>query len=208
MGNVTELSFAMESHMAKVHGGPIAGVDEAGRGPLAGPVVAAAVILPDTVSLPGLGDSKKLAPKTRERLFQTIAKTAVVGLAVVWEDEIEKRNILGAALLTMAQALERLRQPPAAALIDGPHCPKSPLPMQAVIGGDGRCFSIAAASIMAKVTRDRIMTKLARRFPGYGWEDNKGYGTPAHRSAMETLGLTPHHRRGFAPVRCLIAAGM
>jgi len=183
----------------------VAGVDEAGRGPLAGPVVAAAVIL-DPARLPdGLNDSKKLSPAARERLFDEIRGCApAYAIRAASLEVIAERNILGASLHAMAEALAALPVPPAHALIDGNRPPKSPVPCTALVGGDSKSLSIAAASILAKVMRDRLMTKLAERYPAYGWERNAGYPTPAHKAALESIGASPHHRMGFAPLRKIL----
>lgn len=197
--------LSLEKAAALRHKGLIAGLDEAGCGPWAGPVVAAAVIL-DPARVPEeLNDSKCLSQQTRERLFAQINAEAFVGVGVVAVEVIDRLNILRAALLAMRFAMNNLPKRPAAALIDGRHSPALPCPAQTVIGGDARSASIAAASIIAKVTRDRIMTELAREWPGYGWERNMGYGTREHTLALERLGITPHHRRSFAPVKRAIA---
>ena len=189
------------------HGGPIAGVDEAGRGPWAGPVVAAAVIL-DFGRLPaGLDDSKKLEPSNRDRLHDEIFQTAVaVGAGIADVARIDRDNILQATLWAMAQACAALSEPPAAALIDGNRCPALPCPAQALIGGDALSLSISAASIVAKVTRDRMMAELALAHPAYGWERNKGYGTREHAQALARFGVSEHHRRSFKPVQARMAA--
>jgi ribonuclease HII len=179
----------------------VCGVDEAGRGPLAGPVVAAAVVLHARRPIDGVRDSKLLTPLARERLAAAIRGRAVawaIGVSTV--AEIERFNILQASLLAMRRALEALPSVPAMALVDGNQLPALPCPAQAVIGGDGRSLSIAAASIIAKVTRDRLMNTLAEQHPGYGWKTNVGYGTPEHLQALVRLGVTPYHRRSFRPV--------
>ena len=186
----------------------IAGADEAGRGPLAGPVVAAAVVLrwngaPLAEALRhGLDDSKRLTARRREGLFEVLKNEAEQGrikLAVALSSihEIFEINILRASLQAMARAIEGLGVPVDHALIDGNQPPPLICPLTCVVGGDGLSLSIAAASILAKVTRDRLMQDLARDFPGYGWERNQGYPTTEHREAIQRLGLTPHHRRGF-----------
>ena len=192
--------FSMERH----YGVPVAGVDEAGRGPLAGPVVAAAVILEPERIPDGLDDSKKLRADRRADLFSALSECAhsAVGLASV--DEIDRLNILQATFLAMTRAIAALPERPGHLLVDGPHLPADIGPATAVIKGDARSLSIAAASIVAKVTRDRIMADLARRHPGYGWERNAGYGTKSHRAAILALGITPHHRRSFAPIRNML----
>ncbi|MDX2142015.1 MAG: ribonuclease HII [Rhodospirillaceae bacterium] len=188
----------------------IAGIDEAGRGPWAGPVVAGAAIL-DESSLPrelrdGLDDSKALTPARREELFELLqASSAVhgaVGLAEV--HEIDAVNILQATHFAMARALAALSQKVDIALVDGNRAPPLDCAVQTVIKGDSLSLSIAAASILAKVTRDRVMMQLAAQHPGYGWETNMGYGTPEHNDALKRLGVTVHHRRTFAPVRAML----
>ena len=183
----------------------VAGVDEAGRGPLAGPVTAAAVVL-DLRRIPaGLNDSKKLTSARRLALADRIMASCdwAVGHASV--EEIDRLNILRAAHLAMCRALAGLARRPCLALIDGNMLPRDlDLPGEAVVGGDARCASIAAASILAKTVRDRIMVDLAQQHPGYGWEANAGYPTPAHQQALIALGPTPHHRRSFAPVHKIL----
>jgi len=191
--------------MERAAGGRVAGVDEAGRGPLAGPVVAAAVILPlDTPAELAnlLDDSKKLTAGQRQAAFDALRDSpAQIGIGAASVAEIARLNILGASLLAMRRAVLRLAVPPSLALIDGNRAPELPCVTRAVVGGDGRSLSIAAASIIAKVTRDKLMRALALRYPGYGWEHNMGYPTPEHREALAALGPTPHHRRSFAPVQ-------
>jgi len=188
--------------------GPVCGIDEAGRGPLAGPVIAAAAILPDPLpaTLAGLDDSKKLSAARREILFAALMRDAQIGVGRAEVEEIERLNILGASLLAMARAYQALGVPAATALIDGNRPPRLPCSIRCIVGGDALSLSIAAASIVAKVTRDREMAALANQFPGYGWERNAGYPTEEHRGALLRLGLTPHHRRGFAPVRAVLEA--
>ena len=183
----------------------IAGVDEVGRGPLAGPVSAAAVIL-DFDRLPkGLNDSKRLSPARRMALSAELHDSAQVSIAHASVAEIDRLNILRAAHLAMARALDGLPEPAEFALIDGSQAPKDlHTPHRMIVKGDARCLSIAAASIVAKVARDAIMTELAQSHPGYGWETNAGYPTPAHRAALARLGVTPHHRRSFAPVHKIL----
>ncbi|MDJ0638303.1 MAG: ribonuclease HII [Paracoccaceae bacterium] len=182
----------------------IAGVDEVGRGPLAGPVTAAAVIL-DRKRLPeGLDDSKKLTLKAREKLFDQIIATAKVSVAHATVEEIDDLNILYASHLAMQRALSGLGSIDHA-LIDGNMIPKGiSCSATALVKGDSRSLSIAAASIVAKVTRDRIMVDLAQQFPGYGWDQNAGYPTKVHRDALERLGVTPHHRRSFKTVHNML----
>ncbi|MXX88981.1 MAG: ribonuclease HII [Boseongicola sp. SB0677_bin_26] len=183
----------------------VAGVDEAGRGPLAGPVTAAAVVL-DASALPsGINDSKKLAPKARVRLLEEIKASAKVSVAHASVEEIDRLNILRASLLAMERAVAGLRGTPCHVLVDGKVVPGClGCEATALVKGDAWSLSIAAASIMAKVTRDRIMEDLAREYPGYGWERNAGYPTKAHREALADLGVTPHHRRSFKTVRELL----
>jgi len=194
-------SFTFEEKLQAMHGAPVAGVDEAGRGPWAGPVIAAAVILDPLNTPAGLNDSKKLTQKMREALFQSISQTSCVGIGIAERERIDEDNILQATLWAMSRAIADLGEKPGAALIDGNKCPALPCPAEALVSGDARSLSIAAASIMAKVTRDRIMQKLARQYPGYGWERNKGYGTREHAGALKRLGVTPQHRRSFKPIR-------
>lgn len=177
----------------------ICGVDEAGRGPLAGPVCAAAVILPHNCRLEGLDDSKKLSEKRRELLFRQIQKTAVAyGIAFADVEEIERFNILEATFLAMNRAVEQLSPAADFALIDGNRAPKHlPIPCQTVIKGDALSCSIAAASILAKVTRDRYMLEMNEKYPAYGFAAHKGYGTKAHREAIRTYGPCPIHRLSF-----------
>jgi ribonuclease HII len=192
-------------------GGRVAGVDEVGRGPLAGPVLAAAVVFPSGVPrrLAALiDDSKKLRPDQRLTAFVAIRDSgrAEIGVGAASVAEIERLNILHAALLAMCRAVARLPRPPDLALVDGNQPPGLPCAVRCVVGGDGLSLSIAAASIVAKVLRDRAMTRLSARFPGYGWEENAGYATQAHREALRRLGPTPHHRPAFGTVRQLTLA--
>lgn len=184
---------------------PLAGVDEAGCAPLAGPVVAAACIL-DRERFPrGIDDSKNLPIEKREALYARLMKSAIawaVGIADV--EEIDRINIYWARMLAMSRAVEALGLEPAWVLVDGNACPKWQRPSRAIVDGDAKCRSIAAASIIAKVTRDRIMADYAREYPGYGWERNRGYGTPEHWRALYALGPTPLHRRSFPRVRAAI----
>lgn len=182
----------------------VAGIDEAGRGPWAGPVVAGAVIFKSANCPAGINDSKKLTAAKREALFDPIMACATVGIGIASVDEIDTHNILGATKLAMQRAFAQLGVIPELALVDGNRAPKLPCRVQTVIGGDAKSLSIAAASIIAKVTRDRIMRELAREFPYYGWERNAGYGTGAHQQGLATHGVTIHHRRSFAPIRLLL----
>lgn len=180
----------------------VAGVDEAGRGPLAGPVVAAAVILPETFDLPGLTDSKQLSEKARERLYPLIrAQALAVGIGVARVEEIDRINILQATLRSMQRAVGRLAVPADFLLIDGNVPVPLALPQQTLVKGDARSLSIAAASVVAKVVRDRIMCSLDRLHPGYGLAGHKGYGSAAHRAAIATHGPSLCHRRTFGGVR-------
>lgn len=177
---------------------PVCGVDEAGRGPLAGPVCAAAVLLPTGIEIPGLNDSKKLTEKKRELLFEQITECAIsYGIAFATVEEIESRNILGATFLAMNRAIAKLSPAPALALIDGNRSSGIETPSRCVVGGDGKCASIAAASILAKVTRDRCMLEMAERYPLYGFEQHKGYGTKQHYAALRAYGPTEIHRMSF-----------
>lgn len=181
------------------------GVDEVGRGPLAGPVVAAAVILDPAHPIHGLADSKKLSPRRRAQLAEQIRQYALawaLGRAEV--TEIDQHNILQASLLAMQRAVQALPLSPDAALVDGNRLPDLPCPAQAIIGGDASQPCIAAASILAKVTRDQEMITLAAEYPGYGLEQHKGYPTRQHLAALQRLGVTPLHRRSFRPVACLL----
>ena len=178
----------------------IAGVDEAGRGPLAGPVAAAAVILDPTRMPAGLTDSKALSPEKRSELFTAILASARVGIAFAGADEIARLNIRGATLAAMARALACLHPAPTLALIDGRDVPPTDIPARAIVKGDLTEPAISAASIVAKVARDRLMVRLDRRHPGYGFALHKGYPVPAHLDALARLGPCPEHRRGFAPV--------
>ncbi len=180
---------------------PLAGVDEAGCAPLAGPVVAAAVVL-DREKFPrGIDDSKKLPIEVREALFGRLHKVARIGVGIASVEEIDAINIYWARMLAMSRAVEALGFEPAWVLVDGNATPRWQRPSKAIVAGDTKCRSIAAASIIAKVTRDRIMADHAVTYPGYGWETNRGYPTPQHIRALDTHGLTPLHRRSFAPVR-------
>ena len=181
--------------------GRIAGIDEAGRGPWAGPVVAAAVVLDQNNIPDGLNDSKKLSDKKREALYDLIIESADYGIGQASVDEIDAINILNATYLAMNRAVENLGQKPDHCLVDGNRDPKLGISTQIIIKGDQKSLSIAAASILAKVFRDRIMTKLAENYPHYGWERNAGYGVPAHRDALRLVGISPHHRKSFKPIR-------
>lgn len=203
--------YIYESRVLKRIGtGLVAGVDEAGRGPLAGPVVAAAVIFQKGKIPRGLNDSKQLDAETRDELFSHIMFSAIaVGVGEATVDEIDLINIRQATHQAMARAVRALRFQPAHALVDGNDAPALPCPCDTIIEGDAKSVSIAAASIIAKVTRDRMMAVLHETHPHYGWVKNKGYGTPEHLAALNAHGPTPHHRRSFAPVHNLLygAAG-
>ena len=176
----------------------ICGVDEAGRGPLAGPVYAAAVILPRGLIIEGLNDSKKLTEKKRAELYDVITAQALAyGIGSADEKEIDEINILQATFLAMRGAVEQLTLRPSICLVDGNRDPQLELPTRTIVKGDGSCACIAAASILAKVTRDRLMREMDARYPGYGFAVHKGYGTKAHYAAIDTLGLCPIHRRTF-----------
>ena len=179
---------------------PVAGVDEAGRGPLAGPVVAAAVILPTKGVPRGINDSKKLSAVERERLCGRLYGCAIVGVGIVEADEIDTLNIYWATMKAMTLAVGALTQAPAHVLVDGNRLPRWSHPATALVGGDAKSLSIAAASIVAKHTRDTIMLAHADAHPHYGWHSNKGYGCPAHLKALRDHGPSPLHRRSFAPV--------
>lgn len=182
--------------------GLVAGVDEAGRGPLAGPVVAAAVILDDQQPIKGLNDSKKLTPATRERLFDEIrAKALCLCIAEASVEEIDQINILQATMLAMKRAVEGLRLKPAQVLVDGNRLPVLKVPAEAIVQGDAKVTAIAAASVLAKVHRDRLCQQLHERYPLYGFDGHKGYGTAAHLAALAMHGACPEHRRSFSPVR-------
>ena len=176
----------------------VCGIDEAGRGPLAGPVVAAAVILAPGTQLPGVNDSKKLSEKKREQLFDYIRENALAyGIGEASEQEIDEINILNATFLAMKRAVQALQTPADFALVDGNRIAGLDIPAECVIGGDGKVLSIAAASILAKVTRDRYMRQMAEKYPYYGFEKHKGYGTKAHYAAIEQHGICPLHRKTF-----------
>lgn len=185
-----------------VRPGLVAGVDEAGRGPLAGPVVAAAVILDERVPIPGLADSKALTPNRRERLEARIMASALcVGVGEASVEEIDARNILQATMLAMQRAVERLRLRPSRVLVDGNRLPVLPVVAEAIVGGDAKVAAISAASIVAKVHRDRLCLELDRQWPQYGFAAHKGYGSARHLRALVEHGACPAHRRSFAPVQ-------
>lgn len=203
--------FALERASEERGLAPVAGLDEAGRGPWAGPVTAAAVVL-DRQRLPatlaeGLDDSKKLSAARRELLFDVLNNSPAVHHALGWASvaEIDRLNILAASLLAMRRALAALPIAAAYALVDGNRLPNLPCPGEAVVKGDGRSLSIAGASVIAKVSRDREMARLARAHPVYGWDSNQGYGTKVHREALARLGPCAEHRRSFRPVAEILA---
>ena len=200
-------TLALEKTLAKAVGGPVCGVDEAGRGPWAGPVSAAAVILNPRRVPKGIDDSKVLTAARREELEMEIKTRAVawgVGFASV--EEIAELNILHATGLAMCRAVEALATSPVAALVDGNYRFRLPCDVQTVVGGDGLSLSIAAASILAKTARDRLMIELDAEYPGYGFASHKGYNAPAHQAALKELGPCPAHRRGWSPIRALLEA--
>lgn len=185
--------------------GLIAGVDEAGRGPLAGPVVAAAVILDELAPIKGLKDSKQLTARARERLYDEIrAKALCCCIAQASVEEIDALNILQATLLAMRRAVNGLRLRPHRVLVDGNQLPPLPMPALAIVKGDAKVKAISAASIVAKVHRDRLCLELHARHPQYGFDGHKGYPTPAHLAALREHGASPEHRRSFAPVRAVL----
>jgi ribonuclease HII len=195
-----------EQALQRKHGGLVAGVDEAGRGPWAGPVVAAAVIfLSDPPG--GVHDSKKLSEEAREALLPKILAAAHVGIGIADVETVDRLNIYHATHAAMREAVGKLAARPSAVLVDGNRLPKLEMPAEALVKGDALSLSIAAASIVAKVTRDRIMRELAAAFPVYGWERNKGYGTEEHANALKLHGVTSHHRRSFRPIREILEAG-
>ena len=195
-------SFRLEQS----HPAPVIGVDEAGRGPLAGPVVAAAILL-DTRRFPrGIDDSKKLTQDAREAIYARLVRSAAYGVGIVEVDDIDRLNIYHATMLAMSRAVDALGFDPGMVLVDGNALPKWRHAATAIVSGDALCRSIAAASIIAKVTRDRMMADYDDAYPGYGWRRNKGYGTLEHRNALTRLGPTPLHRRSFAPVAQLCLA--
>lgn len=190
--------WEIENAVAEEGFAPVCGVDEAGRGPLAGPVCAAAVVLPRGLVIPGLDDSKKLTERRREALYDVITAQALAyGVAFASEREIDELNILQATYLAMNRAIAAMGTAPALALIDGNRNGGIAVPSRCVVGGDGKCASIAAASVLAKVTRDRYMLELDARYPGYGFAKHKGYGTAAHYAALREKGPSEVHRRTF-----------
>ncbi|HVZ69456.1 MAG TPA: ribonuclease HII [Rhizomicrobium sp.] len=198
--------YIYESRLLKTMAGPIAGVDEAGRGPLAGPVVAGAVIFKRGHIPKGIDDSKQMSPEAREEMYARILESAVAwGVGEASVDEIDLLNIRQATHLAMARAVRAMAVAPMFALVDGNDAPALPCPCDTLVDGDARSVSIAAASILAKVTRDRMMRALHEEHPGYGWITNMGYSTEEHLAALEKIGPCVHHRRSFAPVRRLLS---
>ena len=196
-----EPTFDLEAALMDQYAGPVAGIDEAGRGPWAGPVVVAAVILNPERIPEGLNDSKVLTPEAREDRYAEIIATSLVSVVIGPVKRIDRINILQASLWGMRAAYRGLGVPIGAALIDGNIIPRRfPAPARAIVGGDGLSLSVAAASIVAKVTRDRLMVKLSRRYRRYAWHNNKGYGTPEHAAAIKKHGVCTHHRRSFSPI--------
>ncbi|HXE02782.1 MAG TPA: ribonuclease HII [Hyphomicrobium sp.] len=194
-------TFELEAAEHQLGSRPIAGVDEAGRGPWAGPVVAAAVILdPDRIPA-NIDDSKVLDEDSRAYLYKRIMKVAIVAVGIADVNRIDRDNILGATLWAMTQAVSQLADEPKLVLVDGNRAPRLSMSSRTIVKGDAKCLSIAAASIIAKVTRDRLMMELARDYPGYGFERHKGYGTPEHQAAINKLGVSILHRRSFRPVQ-------
>jgi ribonuclease HII len=186
-----------ERRYKRLHKGPVAGVDEAGRGPLAGPVVAAAVVLDPRCIPAGIDDSKVLTANKRAELHAALLTCARIGVGAASVEEIDRLNIFWATMLAMTRAVAALDIPPAFVLVDGNRCPDWDHASEAVVGGDARCLSIAAASIVAKHRRDCMMEELDALHPQYGWRSNKGYSAKVHQEALRTYGPTPHHRRSF-----------
>lgn len=190
-------------------GGVVAGIDEVGRGPWAGPVVAAAVVLDTDRLAPELAcridDSKKLTPARRRAVAEGLSNCGRIGIGAASVRDIDEVNILGATMLAMTRAVRALGLVPDMALVDGNKLPELPCPARAVVRGDSLSLSVAAASIIAKVTRDGLMAQLALRYPGFGWERNAGYGTAEHRAGLAALGVTPHHRKSFAPIHKMLS---
>ena len=198
---MSSLNFTPDWSFERQYTGHICGVDEAGRGPLAGPVVAAAVIFPRQHAPDGLTDSKRLSHTQRERLLNILKKNIIFGIGISEPEEIDRINILQASLIAMKRAIKDLPIRPDMALIDGNKAPSIDMPCQTIIKGDARSFSIAAASIVAKVTRDRLMAHADTRFPAYGLAGHKGYPTRAHREAVASCGASPIHRFSFGSVK-------
>ncbi|MEO0730041.1 MAG: ribonuclease HII [Pseudomonadota bacterium] len=191
----------LERQLARRFSGRVAGVDEAGRGPWAGPVVAAAVVLDEKNIPAGIADSKALTEAEREHLYAEIEATSAIGVGIADVARIDRDNILHATMWAMQRAVADLDCAPVAVLVDGNRAPDFGCPSETVVKGDARCLSIAAASIIAKVTRDRAMIALGQTHPEFGFERHKGYGTPQHQKALAECGVTPHHRRSFRPIQ-------
>jgi ribonuclease HII len=208
MATAPKSSATFMTERAAIRAGqhPVAGVDEAGRGPWAGPVIAAAVILNPAAIPDGIADSKALTEAKRERIFSEIMRTAEVGIGMQTAADIDRINILQATIAAMRAALHQLPRRPSLALIDGNRPPGGDIPTRTIIQGDAICLSIAAASIIAKVTRDRLMTELGRTHPGYGFEQHKGYGTALHRECITRLGVMQEHRKSFKPIQTALTA--
>jgi len=200
-------TFDAEASEMRLGRAPVAGIDEAGRGPWAGPVVAAAVILDPQAIPDGIADSKALDSEMRESLYSRIVATSIIGVGIADVERIDRDNILNATLWAMSEAVVALAVQPRLALVDGNRMPRLPCEGRTLVKGDARCLSIAAASIVAKVTRDRLMIAQANEWPDYGFDRHKGYGTPEHRSALERFGATPLHRRSFRPVQLALGLG-
>lgn len=200
-------TFELEMSEMRLGEGPVAGVDEAGRGPWAGPVVAAAVILNARRIPDGIADSKTLEPEVREAIYHRISESAQVGVGIADVDRIDRDNILNATLWAMSQAVAALARTPRLVLVDGNHAPRLACAARPIVKGDALCLSIAAASIIAKVTRDRLMVEIGRSWPDYGFERHKGYGTPEHKAALDRYGPSPQHRRSFRPVQLALGIG-
>ena len=200
MPKISGPDLTFERKYKRLHKGFVAGVDEAGRGPLAGPVVAAAVVLDPKCIPDGIDDSKVLTAAKRADLCARLLECARVGVGIASVEEIDTLNIFWATMLAMTRAVDALGFVPAFVLVDGNRCPDWSHQSHAVVGGDALCLSIAAASIVAKHRRDCLMTELDALHPGYGWASNKGYAAKVHQEALRRLGPTPHHRRSFAPV--------
>lgn len=200
-------TFELEANEMKLGRAPVAGIDEAGRGPWAGPVVAAAVILDERAIPEGIADSKALDAQARGYLYTRIMATSIVGVGIADVGRIDRDNILNATLWAMGEAVRKLSVAPRLALVDGNRSPRLACHTRTVVKGDALCLSIAAASIIAKVTRDRMMIELAGDWPQYGFDRHKGYGTPEHRRALTTHGATPLHRRSFRPVQLALGLG-
>ena len=200
------LDLAANLDIENSYQGCVAGVDEAGRGPWAGPVVAAAVIIKQGSSPKGINDSKKISPKKREELYFQICESTDYGIGIVDVDIIDEGNILQATKLAMKEAVEQLNQKPEVVLVDGNASFSAGCQVVPIIKGDEKVLSIGAASILAKVTRDRIMKELHNEYPHYGWDSNMGYGTKQHQAALQIHGATPHHRTSFKPIKQVMSS--